>query len=137
MNDDDMNPVDFSEFTDRKPRAPKRRSQVPPTDVTSDDPAVIAAAIAVDSTRLDGKTLEDIAELAMRRMANVILLGGEAFLPKTLKEASDVAKVWASVASLERARLGGKGAELSDSDPVARQARAALLQLRPLQKRQG
>ena len=137
MDDDEIKPISFDDFKDRKPRAPKRRSVIPPVESASDNPATLAAALVADSTSLTTKTVEDIAELAIRRMANVVLLGGEEFLPKSLNEASNSAKVWASIASLERARLAGRGGVMDDEDPVARMAKRALAELRPLQKRQS
>ena len=129
-----MKPLDFSEFQQGKPRAPKRKSAVPPVDSSSDDPGVLAAALVANSTTLDDKTPEDIAVLMVRRMANVVLLGGDAFLPKTLKEATDSAKGWASIASLERARKQGQGAIPDEGDELSRMAQRALGQLRPFQK---
>lgn len=133
--DDDMKPVDFSEFKDRKPRAPKRKSIVPAVETDTDDPGVRAAALVADSTRLDGKSPEEIAELMLRRMANVVLLGGEAFLPKNLNEATNSAKAWASIASLERARKQGQGSVPQEDDEITRVARRALGQVRELQKK--
>lgn len=133
--DDDMKPVDFSEFKGRKPRAPKRTSIVPPVETDTDDPGVRAAALVADSTRLNGKSPEEIAELMLRRMANVVLLGGEAFLPKNLNEATNSAKAWASIASLERARKQGQGSVPQEGDEVTRMARRALDQARQLQKK--
>lgn len=131
--DDDMKPVDFSEFKDRKPRAPKRKSTIPSVEIDSDDPAMIAAAAVIDSTRLDNKSPEELAELVYRRMANVALLAG--FVPKTLKEATEVAKAWASIASLERARKQGQGSVPQEDDEITRVARRALGQVRELQKK--
>lgn len=129
---DDPKLINFDDL--RKPRAPKRRSAVPAVETDSDNPAVIAAALVADSTALDKKSVEDIAELAMRRFANVVLLGGEEFLPKTLAEATNSAKAWASIASLERARAAGKGSTLEDDDPVARMAQRTINEFRRHQK---
>lgn len=130
--DDDPKLINFDEF--RKPRAPKRKSVVPAVETDSDDPGVRAAALVADSTTLDGKSVEDIAELAMRRFANVVMLGGEAFLPKNLNEATNAAKVWATIASLERARATNKGVKLEDDDPVIRAAQRTYDELRGRQK---
>lgn len=130
--DDTLRPLDMSEY--RKPKAPKRRSVIPPVETDSDDPGVRAAAIVASSTTLDAKSVEDIAEMAIRRFANVVLLGGEAFLPKNLAEATKSARDWASIASLERARALGKGMRVEDDDPVARVAQRTIDQFRQRSK---
>jgi hypothetical protein len=131
---DDMTPINFDDFKERKPKAPRRKNVVPPVETSSDDPGVLAAALVADSTALEGKTPEEIAVLMIRRMANVVLLGGDAFLPKNLNEATNSAKAWASIASLERARKQGQGSVVEDTDEVSRMAARALGQLRPFQK---
>lgn len=132
-----MQPVDFSSFTSRKPRAPKRKT-APSVDVTTtDSPAQLAASMVADSESLNNKSIEDIAELGVRRMANIVLLGGVEFLPKGLTEATTAAKMWATIASSERARLAGRGIALEDEDSVTRMAKKALGQVRQLRKDQN
>jgi hypothetical protein len=99
-----------------KPRAPKRK--VAPAPAEADD-AQLAAAAVIDSTRLEGKTEEELAELAIRRMANVVLLGGDEFMPKSLAEATSAAKSWAQIASLAKARANGRGMSSADADDDA------------------
>lgn len=135
--DDSLRPIDFADFTGRKPRAPKRKTTVEQPPSSTDDPAKLAATLVIDSTKLSTKSVEELAELAIRRMANVALLAGDEFAPRSLKEASDTAKTWAAIASLERARLAGRGGVLQDDDPVAAMAKRALRELAPFKKQQA
>ena len=131
---DEMQPIDFAEFQNRKPSARKRKSQGDPEhEVSVEAMAREDASAVADSKKLDSKSIEEIAELAIRRAANVYLLGGDAFLPVTIKEATDAAKAWASVASMEASRKAGKGSALAEDDPVAQVAlRAELARLREI-----
>lgn len=132
---DDMTPISFDEFANRKPRAPKRKSAASEIQITTtDNPAQLAASMVADSESLNGKSIEEIAEIGVRRMANVVLLGGAEFLPKSLNEATTAAKMWATIASSERARLAGKGIALDDDEPSQRMAKKALAQVRQLRK---
>ena len=89
------------------------------------------ADLAAASKALDDKPIEDMADLAVRKMAKVVLLGGQAFLPTSLKEATDAAAGWAQIAYKEAARR--KALEKADDEleesPVAAAA-AALRQIR-------
>ena len=113
-----------------KPKAPKRK--VAPVA----DDAQLAAAAVIDSTRLEGKTEEELAELAIRRFANVVLLGGDEFLPKNLMEASNAAKTWSQIASLAKARANGRGmtAADADDDSTSRAAKHLLAQVTQIRK---
>lgn len=115
----DDQPIDFSEFANRKPRTPKRKTGGDPERDLSDVAAIREdVAAVIDSKKLDKKTIEEIAELMIRRNANAIVYGGDAMLPLSSKEASDQAKIWASVASMEAARKNGKGSGHSEEDPT-------------------
>lgn len=133
---DDMTPISFDEFANRKPRAPKRKTTAPPIATTTDNPAQLAAAVVADSESLNNKSIEEIAEIGVRRMANVVLLGGAEFLPKSLTEATTAAKMWATIASSERARLASKGIPLDDDDPAQKMVKKALAQVREIRKDQ-
>ena len=134
---DDMQPINFSEFQGRAPRAAKRKTKGDPErDLSDIAQARDDAAAVADSRKLEAKSIEELAELAIRRAANVVLLGGDEFLPTSLKEASDVAKIWASVASMEASRRNGKGSTLAEDDPIAQnQLRVELQRLRLLGKK--
>lgn len=127
---DDPQPIDFSEFAGRK-GPPKTRTkggkQAEDEDVR--ESAREAAKLVADDKKLDGKTIEELSELAIRRMANVVLRAGDEFLPTTLKEASDTAKTWASVASMEAARKAGKGSGHAEDDPAVKEVLAQLVVL--------
>lgn len=131
---DEPGRIDLSEFRDRKP-AVRKKKVTPDHDAHPGDIAREAASrVADDPGQLAGKTIEELSEMAIRRMAHVVLRGGDDFLPTTLKEASDSAKTWASVASMEAARRAGKGPGQAEDDPVVK---AALAQLLELQRKAG
>jgi hypothetical protein len=119
--DEEMVPIDFAAWQPGTKTTRKRKSAAPPAEPEVEvRPEIRTAA---DSTKLDGHSIEQIAELAVRRSANVYLLGGDSMLPKTASEASNIAKVWASVAALEKARKNGQlPDELAASVGVARDA---------------
>lgn len=66
---------------------------------------------AVTSKALDRYSLEEIANLIVRRSANIMLLGGAHFLPTSPREATDLAKDWARIAD-GQAALRLKQAEI-------------------------
>ena len=117
MSGDD--PIDFSEWQ-AKGTGRKRKSTTPPAEPEADLSELRDAA---KETRLDRKTVEEIAELALRRTANVYLLGGDAMLPKNPTEAANVAKAWASIRATEKFK-SGEG--LTEIEEATKQARAAL-----------
>ena len=84
-----------------------------------------AAEIAAHNTSLDKKSVEELAELAVRRMAKVVLLGGEAFAPTTLREASEAANAWANIAYKEaQKRKATPDTADSDATPAEEAAKA-------------
>ena len=92
---DDPRPIDLSDWKIEKPATRKRR-------------VVNPVAQAAESTKLADKTVEEISEMAIRRAANVFILGGDDMLPKSGSEASNIAKTWADVARLDKARRMGQ-----------------------------
>lgn len=127
---DDPQRINLDEFRDRKGPAKRKTRGGDPVDEDVRETAREAAKLVADDKKLDGKTIEELSELAIRRMANVVLRGGEDFLPTTLKEASDSAKTWASVASMEAARKAGKGSGQSEDDPAVKAVMSELDALR-------
>lgn len=123
---DDPQRINLDEFRDRKPSTNKRKVQADPDVEFTVGDAREAAKKVADSKALESKSIEEISELVIRRMANVVLRAGDEFLPVSLKEASDNAKVWASVASMEAARRAGKHSGQSEEDPAVRDALAHL-----------
>lgn len=100
--------------------------------------AVDAAQSIADSRQLEDYTIEQLADMEIRRMAKVVLLGGPAFAPVSLKEATDVAHTWSQVAKNESIRKGKTKEDTPEQDsPVeaaARQLRVLGQQLRKAQK---
>lgn len=83
------------------------------------------AELAAMSRTFDDRPIEELADFAVRKMAKVVILGGKAFLPTSLKEATDAAAGWAQIAYKEAARRKAleKVDEVEES-PVAEAARA-------------
>lgn len=94
--------------------------------------ASAAALDAVESDQLKNKTNEELADMQVRRMARVVLLGGQAFMPLSLKEATDSAHTWAQVAKAEAIRKGKLKEDAPEDDTPAKQAAK---QLATLQRR--
>lgn len=96
------------------------------------------AELAAASRALDDRPIEELADSAVRKMAKVVLLGGKAFLPTSLKEATDAAAGWAQIAYKEAARR--KALEKADDEveesPVAAAAAAMRLIRSDLAKKQ-
>ena len=87
-------------------------------------PAIEGAEGALASHALDGMTNEELADLQVKRMAKIVLLGGPAFVPTTLKEATESAHTWSQVAKNESLRKGKvKGEDPEDDSPVQRAAK--------------
>lgn len=136
---DDPQIVDFSDWQPSTKTTRKRRSAGADPERDLSDVAAARADVAavIDSKRLDKKSLEEIAEQQIRRMANAITYGGDVMLPATLKEASDVAKIWASVASMEAARKNGKGSNLNEEDASIVAVRSELERFRAAKGKPG
>jgi hypothetical protein len=79
---------------------------------------VAAAEGAIESDRLAGKTNEELADLVVYRYAKIVLLGGPAFMPSSLKEATDAAKSWSRIAVDEAARRRGASKVEPGGNPV-------------------
>jgi hypothetical protein len=88
------------------------------------------ADIAAANKSLDLKSNEELADMAVRRMAKIVLLGGEAFAPVTLREASEAANSWANIAYKEAQKRKGTADTASDDESPAEQAAKALRQIR-------
>lgn len=87
-------------------------------------PAIEGAEGALSSHALDDKTNEELADLQVKRMAKIVLLGGPAFVPTTLKEATESAHTWSQVAKNESLRKGKvKGEEVEDDSAVQKAAK--------------
>lgn len=133
---DDPRPLDFSEFAGRTPNARKRKTQGDPEHTISDE-AMIREDVAavVDSKKFKAASVEEIAEIAIRRMANAVILGGDGMLPTSLKEASDAAKIWASVQSMAAAVKNGKGSVHNEDDPSVKAVLSELEAFKKTHKR--
>lgn len=116
---DDMTPIDLSTWQPAAPKASKRRSAPPPPEGETTNLEKLRTA--AESEKLKGKSVEELAEMAVRKAANIYLLGGDAMLSTTATEASNVAKTWASVAALDKARRGGGLTEVDDAAKIARE----------------
>lgn len=66
--------------------------------------AVDEAQAAVLNKSLDRKTVEELADMQVTRMLKVVLLGGEAFLPTSPKEAMELATAASQIATREAQR---------------------------------
>jgi hypothetical protein len=103
-----------------------------------------AARIADDAsfnTLLDKKSNEELAELAIRKYAKIVLMGGEAFAPTTLREATEAAVGWANIAYKEAQKKRGLPAadekELTPAEEAARSLRQFKSKMRADEKRTG
>lgn len=92
--------------------------------------AAEAAGIASESKALDKKSNEELADMAVKRMAKIVLLGGEAFNPTTLREASEAANAWANIAYKEAQKRKGTADTADEGDSPAEEAAKALRQIR-------
>jgi NTP pyrophosphatase (non-canonical NTP hydrolase) len=67
---------------------------------------------AVDSELTADKTNEELADIIVQRMAKITLMGGDLFLPTSLKEVTETAQRWSAVAKQQadrrRERLPGE-----------------------------
>lgn len=88
------------------------------------------AEIAAASQVLKDKSIEDLADMAVRKMAKVTLLGGEAFAPASLREACDAASAWANIAYKEAAKRRALNVADDDDDTPAEAAAKAMRQLK-------
>ena len=70
-----------------------------------------SAALAVDNNSLDRKSVEELADMQVKRMLKVVLLGGEAFLPTSPKEAMELANASSLIAYREVQRRQKAGVE--------------------------
>jgi hypothetical protein len=88
-------------------------------------PAIDQATAAMESKRFDDKTNEEIADLGLRRLLKVIVLGGEAFTPTTLAEVNDTLKTLSAVAKAESLRKGKIKDDVPEDDtPMAEAVKA-------------
>jgi len=92
-------------------------------------PAVDGAVGALSSRALDDKSNEELADLQVNRMAKIVLLGGPAFIPTTLKEATESAHTWSQVAKNESLRKGKIKAEGPEDDTAVQKAAKDLARL--------
>jgi hypothetical protein len=70
-----------------------------------------------------------MADMIVRRMAKVVLLGGEAFMPTTAREATDMAHAWEMIAKNESVRKGKIKDEKVEDDSPAKKAAQELEKL--------
>lgn len=85
---------------------------------------VETAEAAMDSRQLDDKTTEELADMQVRRLAKLVLLGGALFAPTDLREASQTAVMWSNIAKVESVRKGKiKDDTVEDDSPVQKAAR--------------
>lgn len=130
---DDPKVIDFSEFAPGKPapRASKRRTRPGEGDpFYRTDEAQSAADEVAELDEFHDQTIEQISALAIRTMANIVLKGGKKFRPANLLEATNAAKGWAAIASMERAGRAGKQSSLNEDDPAVKEARDELAKFR-------
>lgn len=92
--------------------------------------AAAAAEVAALSQALDKKSNEELADLVVRRMAKIALLGGEAFAPTTLREASEAANSWANIAYKEAQKRRATPDTSDEDESPAEQAAKALRQIK-------
>ena len=85
---------------------------------------------AAASKALSHMSIEDLAEKAVRRMANIVLLGGEAFAPASLREASEAATAWANIAFKEAQKRKAMNTPDEDELTPAEAAAKAMRQLK-------
>lgn len=95
------------------------------------------ATIAMNMETWDSKTTEELAEQAVRRMAKVVLFGGDAFAPTTLREASEAANQWANIAYKEAVKKRGIQPESEEDTPAAAAAKAVRQLHRRLQEKKA
>lgn len=129
--DDDPKVIDFADFAPGKtpPRAAKRRVR-PNEERNYTDEAQSAADDVAELDEFADQSIEQISALAIRTMANIVLKGGKKFRPSNLLEATNAAKGWAAIASMERAGRAGKQSSLNEDDPAVKEARDELARFR-------
>ena len=90
---------------------------------------------AADNSALDKKSIEELADLNVRRMANVMLLGGMDFMPASPREVSDIATAWASIAYKEAQKRKGAPSENEEETPVEATVRNLVKMKRDMERR--
>lgn len=70
-----------------------------------------SASLAIENRSLDLKSVEELADMQVKRMLKVVLLGGEAFLPTSPKEAMELANAPSLIAYREVQRRQKAGVE--------------------------
>ena len=88
------------------------------------------ASLAADSTALNKKSAEDMADMIVKRMAKIVLLGGEGFIPVSLKEVTDSATAWSQIAHRETARRRAMALPEDEASSDAREVAKSLQQMR-------
>jgi hypothetical protein len=117
-------PIDLSQWSPGPATTRKRKTTNRPAEP---DDQLDKVRDAANSKTLAKKSVDEIAEMAVRRAANVFLLGGDSMLPTTATEASNVAKTWAAVRALEKNLKSGT---LTDVEEAVAAAKDNLRQLR-------
>ena len=88
------------------------------------------AQLAADSKAYDKKSAEDMADMIVKRMAKIVLLGGEGFVPVSLKEVTDAATAWSQIAHRETARRKALALPEDEASSDAREVAKSLQQMR-------
>lgn len=91
--------------------------------------ATEAAAAAADSDVLASKSIEEMADMVIRRNARIVLFGGEPFMPVSVKEATEVAQAWSSIAKNETIRKGKTKDDGAEDDAPAKETAAYLAKM--------
>lgn len=92
-------------------------------------PATEAAMAAAESDVLASKSIEEMADMVIRRNARIVLFGGEPFMPVSVKEATEVAQAWSSIAKNETIRKGKTKDDAVEDDSPAKEAAAYLAKM--------
>ena len=82
--------------------------------------AEVAAAVngALESDMTAGKSNEELADILVQRMAKITLLGGDLFMPTSLRELTETAKAWSSIAKQEADRRRQRLPDEAEATPV-------------------
>jgi len=96
------------------------------------DSSASTAEDAANNRSLEKMTTEEMADKGTRKMLKIVLLGGEAFAPTSLREATEAASACANIAFKEAQKRKGtvKEDEAEDVDGIAATSVKVLGQLR-------
>lgn len=79
---------------------------------------VSAVNAALESDLTAGKSNEELADIIVQRNAKITLMGGDLFLPTSLREVTETAKAWSAIAKQEADRRRQRLPDEAEPTPV-------------------